>query len=75
MADIKIMQGFQTSNNLNEIVPNFFLCEICTGLLMIRNLLHEITAIGILHNQAETVRGILKESFLVADDVWVINRR
>jgi len=52
MADIKIMQGFQTSNNLNEIVPNFFLCEICTGLLMIRNLLHEIAAIGILHDQA-----------------------
>ena len=73
VTDSQIMQGLETSHNLNEKVPDLFLGELSIALLVVIDHHEEITAIRILHHNAETVRTFLKESLLIADDVWVVH--
>ena len=44
------MQSFQSSDNLNKNIPNFFLFNISFSFLVTANFLENISIIRILHN-------------------------
>lgn len=50
MHDMMIMQGFESMQNLNEDIPNQIFLQILFALLMLLYLLHQITAISMLHH-------------------------
>ena len=74
VADSEIMKCFESSDDLNEVVPDLLLCEACVGFLVILDALQQVSTICILHYDTETVRLVLHESFFIANDVDVINR-
>lgn len=73
MNNGKIMKSFQTSYNLNEIVPDLFLSKLGSLFLVFLNSLKEITIVSLFHDDAKAVGGVFEESLLVCDDVWVVN--
>ena len=69
MADLEIVQCFETSNDLNEVVPYLVLGKLLLQALLRINQLKHIATICVLHHDAETVGAVLKEGLFVADDV------
>jgi hypothetical protein len=59
---------------LDEDVPYFLFVDVDAFLLVVGDLLVQITVIRILHDDTEGVGLVLPEGFLVADDTWVANR-
>lgn len=74
MADLKIMERLETSNDLDKKVPDLLLCEVGVSFLVIVDQHEKVTAISILHDQAKTVSRVFKEGLLVANDVWMVDR-
>lgn len=50
MEDFKIMKSFKTSDGLDEDFPYNFLLEEITSLLVLANLLKNISIIRVFHN-------------------------
>lgn len=50
------MKRSQTLDDLNEDAPHFFLLEVRLFLLVARNLLEQVTPVGILHHNAARVK-------------------
>ena len=46
------MKSLQTSDDLNEDVPNLLLLDVSLTLLVAANLLEHISVVGVLHDQA-----------------------
>ena len=67
------MKGFQASYNLDEIVPDLFLCELGSLFFVFFNSLQQVTIVSLFHDDAKAVGGVFEESLLVCDDVWVVN--
>lgn len=74
VANFKVMEGFEASDDLNEEVPDLLFREGCVGLLMVVNEHEEVATVGVLHHEAQTICLILKESLLVANHVRVVDR-
>ena len=73
MNNGKIMKSFQTSYNLNEIVPDLLLSKLGSLFLVFFNSLKKITIVSLFHDDAKAVGGVFEESLLVCDDVRVVN--
>jgi hypothetical protein len=59
MKDLQIVQGFQTSHCLNENLPDDFLLEQTSLLLILTDFLKYITIISIFHDDAKEVKGCI----------------
>jgi hypothetical protein len=46
------MQSGESLHDLHEDIPYFFLLELSTLLLVLKNLLEKISSVGILHDYA-----------------------
>lgn len=53
MQDLAVMQSFETSDYLNENVPNLLLFDIGFSLLVTANLLEDISVVSVLHDQTK----------------------
>ena len=67
------MKGFQSSHNLDKVVPDLFLSELGPLLLVLLDGLQQISTVRELHDDAEAPFLVLKEGLLVADDVWMVD--
>ena len=52
MEDFEIVKCSQAFDDLKKNIPNFFLLELQSFLLVIEYLLEEISSIGVLHDDA-----------------------
>lgn len=52
MEDLEIVKGCQSFDDLKENIPNFFLLELKSFLLVIEYLLEQISSVGVLHDDA-----------------------
>ena len=52
MENLPVMKSLQTSDDLNEDVPNLLLLDVSLTLLVAANLLEHISVVGVLHDQA-----------------------
>ena len=50
MKDIDLMKRLETSNYLNDHLPDFILGYIFLGFLVLSDVLEEVTAVGVLHD-------------------------
>jgi hypothetical protein len=55
MADFKVVESFETSHDLNEVMPNLLFCEQLPVSLFRSDNLQNITAVRMLHHDAETI--------------------
>ena len=55
VADSEIVEGLETSDDLNKEVPHLFLREICVGLLVVVYQHQKIATVRIFHDQAEAI--------------------
>ncbi len=65
------MQGLHSRSNLNEYRPNGLLIKESIVLLMMHDLLVEITIINVFHDDTQGRGGVFEERVLVSDDVRV----
>ena len=75
MANAQIVESLKASDDLNEEVPDLLFSEVGVALLMVVDQHQKIATVRILHHEAQTVCLVLKEGLLVANDVWVVDRR
>lgn len=75
VANFQIVKGFQPSDDLNQVVPDFLFIEFLTCLLLLRDQLEHVPTVGVLHHDAEAVRRVLEEGLLVADHIGVVDAR
>lgn len=68
------MKSFETSHDLDEIVPYLFFCELGSIFLMLFDHLEEVTVVSALHDNAEVSLSVLKEAIFISDDIWMLNR-
>lgn len=69
----EVMKCLETSDDLNEVVPDLFLSELGPPLLVLLDRLQEIATISQLHDDAQAALLVLEEGLLVADNVWVVD--
>jgi len=69
MQDLAVMQSFETSDYLNENVPNLLLFDIGFSLLVTANLLEDISVVSILHDQTQAAAWLINERFFISDDI------
>ena len=74
VANFEIMEGFETSDDLNEEVPDLLFREGTVGLFVIVNEHQEVATVSVLHHDAQTTSLVLKESLLVANHIRVVDR-
>ena len=56
MQNFHVMKTMKSFNNLNEVLPDFGLVKEGSHIFVLIDLLVEIATIGILHNDAESIR-------------------
>ena len=71
MQYLKVMESLQPLDHLDEHRPDFSLSEELALLLVLRNLLIEITIICELHYDAEGVGTLVEEGLFITHDVGV----
>lgn len=69
------MERFEAPDDLDEVVPDGLLGELQARTFFLIDNLEHVAAVGVLHDQAQAVSGVFEESFLVADDVRVLDTR
>ena len=67
------MESFETTDDLDEEMPDLFLSEGCVALLVIINQLEQVATIGVLHHEDQAVCLVLKECLFVPDDVRMVD--
>ena len=72
MADFEVVEGLETSDDLNEEVPDLALGKVGVVLLVLVDHLEEIAAVCVLHNDTEA--HVLKEVLLVTDHIGMVDR-
>ena len=72
--DGEIMESFQASHDLDEVVPDLFLSKLGSLLFVFLDSLEQIAVVGLLHDDAKAICGIFEEGLLVCDDIRVVNR-
>lgn len=72
MENFEVVQGLQTFDHLNKNSPDVVLLELCFALLVIYNLLVEVSIISVVHYDAEELM-VLQESVFVPNYIWVLN--
>ena len=50
MQNLTTVEGTETPHNLDENVPNFLLLDVSLSLLVVADLLEDITIVSILHH-------------------------
>lgn len=73
MANFEVVKSFESSYNLNEEVPDLLLCPPLVLPFFLSNNLQYVTAVGMLHHDAQTVGRIFKECLFVPNYVRVVN--
>jgi hypothetical protein len=63
MQNLKVVKRSQSFDHLSKNIPNLFLFEIGTPLLIVEYFLEEISSVGILHYDAEC-RGMYHSDFV-----------
>ena len=69
------MQGFESIDHIEDESPYLLLFKLSFVLLVLRNLLKEVTVIAELHNDAQYGVCVFEEHLLVTDDVGMPYRR
>jgi hypothetical protein len=73
MHDLPHVESSQAPHNLNEDIPNFLLFYVCLPLLVVTDLLIEISIICKLHDQTQALTRIIDEGLFVTNDIGFIN--
>lgn len=71
MEDLLVMKGLKSASDVDEGLPDVGLLDSSLRLEMLINDLHEVAAIGKLHDDAEITGGVVVECLLELDDVVV----
>lgn len=74
MQNLQIVKSFQASHHANKNFPNRLLLKQSLLLLVLHNFLEQIPIIRILHHNAQRLRRLINEAFLIADDIGIFNR-
>ena len=54
VQDLAAVEGKESTDNLDEDVPDLLLFDVSLSLLVVTDLLEDISIVSVLHNQAET---------------------
>ena len=54
VQDLAAVEGKESTDNLDEDVPNLLLFNVSLSFLVVTDLLEDISVVSIFHNQAET---------------------
>ena len=73
MQNFPVVQGLETSDNLDENIPNLLLLDVCLPLLVAANLLEHISIVRIFHHNAKRIVVFVYENLLVGDDIGVVD--
>ena len=73
VADSEVMKGLEPANDLDKEVPNLLFSETCIALLMVIDHHEQVSSVCVFHDDAESVRLVLEEGLLVADDIGVVH--
>jgi hypothetical protein len=73
VQDVHTVQCLQALDHLNEDPPNFLLSKVGLLLLVPLDFLEKIPVVSILHHDAERLRRLINECFVVGDDRLVID--
>lgn len=71
--NLHVVQGLNSSYNLNKVLPHLFLRQVLASLFVADDLVVQVSTVGKLHDDTERAGLIVKESFLVCDDVHVVD--
>ncbi len=74
MQNLANVKRPQTSNDLNENVPDFFFFNVGFTLLISANFLVNISVISVLHYKAQTLRALIYEGLFVTDYIGFVDR-
>mmetsp|Transcript_16258 Transcript_16258/g.47510 ORF Transcript_16258/g.47510 Transcript_16258/m.47510 type:complete len:226 (+) Transcript_16258:427-1104(+) len=73
MKNAHVMQSLQALTHAMEVAPDINLFEGCPLLLILDNLLHQVTPIGTLGHNAEAPGLVIEERLLVSNDVLILH--
>ena len=68
MQDVLAMQGSQSLDHLNEYFPDGRLSYHAIGLLVLYNLLIQVSIVQVVHHDAQARSRVFKKGFFVTDD-------
>lgn len=74
MEDLELVQSLETSDHLYEYSPDFFFLESGLVVLVVNNLLVQVSVVSVVHHYAE-VLFLFYERLLVTDDIGMLDRR
>lgn len=73
MANSEVVESFEASHDLNEVMPNLFFSEFGSVFLCLLDHLQEVAIVSALHNDAEISGGVFKETIFVTNNIWMLN--
>ena len=73
VADFEVVERLEASYNLDEVMPDLLFCEQLPVSLFRSDNLQDVTAISVLHHNAQAVGLILEKSFFVTNYIRVID--
>lgn len=73
MANFEVVQRLEPPDDLNQVVPNSLFADSFFSVLLLLNLGEHVAAVGILHHDAEMVRGVIEKGFFEANYIWVVD--
>ena len=71
MEDVFVVKCFETVRHLYQSIPDLALQEFCSFVLVIVDLLLEVTSLSKLHHNAKCARSLIKEGIFVGDHIFV----
>lgn len=74
MVDVELVECLESLDDLDEDPPDVVFGEEFCLLLLFDDLLVEVSIVGVVHHDAETVGGRVDEGLLVPDNVGVLDR-
>lgn len=74
VQDSQVVKDLQSSGHMDDRTPDFRLFEVSLGFDMVVDLFENVTGFSDLHDNAQSLRGVVEERLFVVDDVGVGNR-
>lgn len=75
MQNLAHVECAETPGNLDEDIPNLLLLDVGFPLLVVADLLVQISIVRELHHKAQATAALVNESFFVTDYVWFVDAR
>ena len=74
MQDAADVECAESTDDLNEDVPDLLLLDVGLPLLIVTDFLEDIAVVGVLHHKTQARGCLVNECISIRDDIWMVNR-